>query len=100
MHGYLSRDGIPPGELLVARRNEVKGYGADIVVTDLVPDGRSGFWVLLADGQRISAPRALVTTGLRDELPDIPGLRDRWARDVLHCPTATAMRSATTSSAS
>ncbi len=28
----------------------------------------------------------LVTTGLRDELPDIPGLRDRWARDVLHCP--------------
>jgi thioredoxin reductase len=25
-------------------------------------------------------------TGLRDELPDIPGLADRWARDVLHCP--------------
>ena len=45
-----------------------------------------GFWVLLADGQRISARRLLVTTGLRDELPDIPGLRDRWARDVLHCP--------------
>lgn len=30
--------------------------------------------------------RLLVTTGLTDELPDIPGLRDRWARDVLHCP--------------
>jgi len=28
----------------------------------------------------------VVTTGLSDELPDIPGLRDRWARDVLHCP--------------
>jgi thioredoxin reductase len=27
-----------------------------------------------------------VATGLRDELPDIPGLRERWARDVLHCP--------------
>jgi thioredoxin reductase len=27
-----------------------------------------------------------VTTGLHDELPDIPGLRARWARDVLHCP--------------
>ena len=51
-----------------------------------MPDGRTGFWVLLADGQRISARRLLVTTGLRDELPDIPGLRDRWARDVLHCP--------------
>ena len=37
-------------------------------------------------GRRISARRLLVTTGLHDELPDIPGLRDRWARDVLHCP--------------
>jgi thioredoxin reductase len=42
--------------------------------------------VRLADGRRISARRLLVTTGLRDELPEIPGLRARWARDVLHCP--------------
>jgi thioredoxin reductase len=89
MHGFLSRDGLPPGELLALGRNEVNSYGGDIVAgtaTDLVPDGGSGFWVRLADGQRISARRLLVTTGLRDELPDIPGLRDRWARDVLHCP--------------
>jgi thioredoxin reductase len=89
LHGYLSRDGIPPAELLAAGRHEVRSYGGEIVdgtVTDLVPDSRSGFWVLLAGGQRISARRLLVTTGLRDELPDIPGLRDRWARDVLHCP--------------
>ena len=58
----------------------------DGTVTDLVPDGRDGFWALLAGGRRISARRLLVTTGLRDELPDIPGLRERWARDVLHCP--------------
>jgi thioredoxin reductase len=89
MHGYLSRDGIPPAELLATGRSEVRVYDGDIVagsVTALVPDGQSGFWVLLAGGQRISARRLLVTTGLRDELPDTPGLRDRWARDVLHCP--------------
>jgi thioredoxin reductase len=89
LHGYLSRDGMPPAELLDAGKREVRQYGGDIVtaiVRDLVPDGRSGFWVLLADGQRIPARRLLVTTGLRDELPDIQGLSDRWARDVLHCP--------------
>ncbi len=32
------------------------------------------------------ARRLLVATGLHDELPDVPGLRERWARDVLHCP--------------
>jgi thioredoxin reductase len=89
MHGYLSRDGEPPADLLAAGRTEVRGYGGEIApgtVTALVPNGRTGFWVLLADGRRVSARRLLVTTGLRDELPDIAGLADRWARDVLHCP--------------
>jgi thioredoxin reductase len=89
MHGYLSRDGTPPAELLATGRNEVRGYGGELVegtVAELEPNGPSGFWVILGGGPRISARRLLVTTGLRDELPDIPGLRDRWARDVLHCP--------------
>jgi thioredoxin reductase len=88
MHGFLSRDGLPPGELLAIGRNEVKGYGGEIVndaVTE-VQSGDSGFQVLLSDGQRVSARRLLVATGLRDELPAIAGLSDRWARDVLHCP--------------
>jgi thioredoxin reductase len=89
LHGYLSRDGLPPGELLAAGRNEVRSYGATIcdgLVRDLVRCARSGFTVLLSDGRRVSARRLLVATGLRDELPDIPGLRERWGRDVLHCP--------------
>ena len=89
MHGFLSRDGMPPGALLDIGRDEVRGYGGEVrsgAVTELVPCGPSGFRVLLSDGQRVSARRLLVATGLRDELPDIPGLRDRWARDVLHCP--------------
>ena len=89
MHGFLSRDGMAPGELLAIGRDEVTGYGGTVLggaVTELVRDDTVGFRVLLADRQRLSARRLLVATGLRDELPDIPGLRDRWARDVLHCP--------------
>jgi thioredoxin reductase len=89
MHGFLSRDGLPPAELIAIGRREVIHYGGqfvDGVAADLLPDGHSGFWVLLDGGQRLSARRVLVTTGLRDELPDVPGLRERWARDVLHCP--------------
>ena len=89
MHGFLSRDGMPPGDLLAAGREEVRGYGGTIttgVVSDVVRSQPGRFHVLLADGERVSTRRLLVATGLRDELPDIPGLRDRWARDVLHCP--------------
>jgi thioredoxin reductase len=89
MHGFLSRDGMPPGDLLAAGREEVHRYGGTITigaVTKLVRCRPTGFHVVLANGERVSARRLLVATGLRDELPDIPGLADRWARDVLHCP--------------
>jgi thioredoxin reductase len=80
---------MAPADLLEAGRAEVARYGNEVVtgtVTEIVANGPGGFWVLLDDGQRISTRRLLVTTGLRDELPDVPGLRERWARDVLHCP--------------
>ncbi|WP_283818578.1 NAD(P)/FAD-dependent oxidoreductase [Jatrophihabitans telluris] len=89
MHGFLSRDGFPPAELLTVARAEITGYGGKFVtgtVTDVAPTGTSGFSLSVSDGQPITARRLLVATGLRDELPTIPGLADRWARDVLHCP--------------
>lgn len=89
MHGFLSRDGLPPSDLLTIGRDEIARYGGEIVsgaVVDLQACGTTGFHVSLGDGSRIRTRRLLLATGLRDELPDLPGLADRWARDVLHCP--------------
>jgi thioredoxin reductase len=75
--------------LLATGRAQVAGYGGHLVTgaaTSLtrLPDGV--FEVALADGLAHGARRVLVATGLVDEYPDIPGLRDRWGRDVVHCP--------------
>lgn len=88
VHGFLTRDGMNPAALLEAGRAEVLGYGVEVL------EGRAasaaptddGFVVTLEGGRRVGARRLLVTTGLVDELPDIPGVRERWGRDVLHCP--------------
>ena len=88
VHGFLTRDGMDPAALLETGRDEVRGYGAEVI------DGRvasaeavdGGFTVTLEDGRRVGARRLLVTTGLVDELPDVAGIRERWGRDVLHCP--------------
>jgi thioredoxin reductase len=88
VHGLLGHDGVPPAELLARGRAEVRGYGGHVVVgevTGAVREG-DGFAVTLADGRATRARRLLVATGLADELPDVPGLRERWGRDVLHCP--------------
>jgi thioredoxin reductase len=85
MQGFLSRDGMPPADLLAAGRLEVSGYGVELV-EDQVVGIDTGFIVRLAGGRVLSARRILVATGARDELPDISGARERWGRDLLHCP--------------
>jgi thioredoxin reductase (NADPH) len=87
-HNFLSRDGMPPSELLVVGRAEVLGYGAEIVSATVMQleTTSSGFDVVLDSGVTLTARRLLVATGLVDELPDIPGVQERWGRDVLHCP--------------
>ncbi|QHC26905.1 NAD(P)/FAD-dependent oxidoreductase [Streptomyces sp. GS7] len=117
MHGFLSRDGMPPAALLEVGREELAWYGVQLIngQVDHVEDhGRAaragdqgrgggrgtsgqgmgdrpeglvpGFTVHLAGGPALRARRVLVATGLRDELPGIPGVRERWGRDLLHCP--------------
>ena len=85
MHGYLSRDGMPPAELLAAGRNEVASYGVQII-EDVVARIDPGFTVHRGNGDVLAARRIVVATGIGDELPDIPGVRERWGQDLLHCP--------------
>ena len=88
VHGFLSRDGAAPAELLAAGRGEVESYGGEIASGQVISAFRegSGFVVEVSGGRRVVARRLLLATGLRDELPDVPGLAERWGRDVLHCP--------------
>ncbi|WP_038841247.1 NAD(P)/FAD-dependent oxidoreductase [Salinispora arenicola] len=88
VHGLLAREGVSPTELVERGRAEVRGYGGHVVNGEVAGAAREGdgFTVTLVDGTSVRARRLLVTTGLVDLLPEIPGLRERWGRDVLHCP--------------
>ena len=89
VHNFLSREGTSPGALLEAGRAEVEQYGGQIRTaraTDAEKLADDWFAVTFEDGARVTARRLVVTTGLVDELPELEGLRERWGRDVLHCP--------------
>ena len=88
VHNFLTRDGTTPAELLRLARAEAISYGV-VLVDARVETARQtddGFAVNLASGAVFAGRRLLVTTGLTDELPEVPGLRERWGVDVLHCP--------------
>jgi thioredoxin reductase len=87
VHNFLTRDGTPPEELYAAGRAEVARYGGHVEagkVTSLSRDGE--LFLAEVNGRAVTARRLLVATGLHDELPDVPGLAERWGIDVLHCP--------------
>ncbi|MFF7760069.1 NAD(P)/FAD-dependent oxidoreductase [Streptomyces griseorubiginosus] len=92
MQGFLTRDGMPPAEFLAIGRKEIERYGVELVVdrvvevADRVVEVAEGFAVTLASGRVLRARRLVVATGLKDELPEVPGVAERFGKDVLHCP--------------
>ena len=88
LHGFLSREGLPPEELLAAGREEVREHGGQILQGRAVSARAEGdvFTTRLQDLRQVHSRRLLIASGFEDELPDLPGIRERWGRDVLHCP--------------
>lgn len=88
-HGFFGQDGKTPHDILREAARQVSAYPTVEFIrgeaTAANPvDG--GFTVSLSDGREERAARLVLATGVRDELPPIPGLRERWGRTVLHCP--------------
>jgi thioredoxin reductase len=74
--------------LLARGRAEVTGYGGEVIAGEVgdVSPAPEGFTIKMTNGDGLHARRLLIATGLVDELPEIPGLPERWGREVVHCP--------------
>lgn len=88
VHAFLTRDGMAPADLVAAGRQEARRYGAHLVDGSVVSARpvEGGFVLDLAGGASVTVRRVLITSGLVDELPDVPGVRELWGSDVVHCP--------------
>jgi thioredoxin reductase len=89
IHGFLSRDGIAPRELLRIAREQLRPYETvelrDVEVT--AAECREGrFHVTLADGSSLHSRKLLIATGVVDNVPDIPGFHRLYGTSVFHCP--------------
>lgn len=88
-HGFLGQDGRAPEAIVAEARAQLLAYpnvswrDASVVAGHgRMPD----FMLTLDDGRQVRAERVVLATGVRDLLPDIPGLAERWGRSVFHCP--------------
>ena len=87
--GFLGQDGRAPAAILETARAQVLAYPTAEHRRDEATRAEprdDGFEVALASGTTVRARRLVLATGVVDELPEIPGLRERWGKSVLHCP--------------
>ena len=85
MHNYAGADGVPPGEHRAQARKDLAAYPhvcvLDVAATSVHVDGDA----FVVDEQ-LRASQLVLATGVRDELPDVPGLAELWGTGVAHCP--------------
>ena len=88
MQGVLGQDGIDPRQLVSRGRAEAARYGVEFLegLVERVEDHGRTLTVTTAVGQALWSRALIVATGIDDQLPDIPGLTERWGSSVLHCP--------------
>lgn len=88
-HGFLGQDGRPPEEIAADGRAELMDYPnvtwtvGEATAADSEGDG---FRVTLGSGEVEQGRRLILAGGVRDELPPVDGLAERWGRSVFHCP--------------
>ena len=88
-HGVFALDGQPGSELLKGGRSQLSEYPTATLLhkkATRVSKGGHLFQVEIEDKQRFQCRRLILATGLIDEPPEIPGLRERWGKIIFHCP--------------
>ncbi|AGB42660.1 thioredoxin reductase [Mesorhizobium australicum WSM2073] len=89
-HGFLGQDGRTPGAILDDARRQLLAYPTARLATaradKAIANSSSDFEITTDGGETFGAARLVLATGVRDILPEVPGLAEQWGRTVLHCP--------------
>ena len=88
-HGFLGQDGRAPAAIMRDAQCQLLRYSTVEILSGEALAARTigdGFAIELAGGSERLAKRLILATGVSDELPALPGMRERWGGTVLHCP--------------
>lgn len=88
-HNFLTQDGVPPALIAAISKKQVLQYETVHIAEDSAVTGTTfsgGFLVQTSGGKTFSARKLIFASGIKDRLPDIPGLQECWGKSVIHCP--------------
>ncbi|MBW6421114.1 NAD(P)/FAD-dependent oxidoreductase [Rhizobium sp. XQZ8] len=87
-HGFLTQDGEDPAVIATKAWTQLIAYPTVQWRDGRVDDAAktdTGFSVS-AGGRTFTAKALVLATGVKDNLPAVEGLQERWGKSVYHCP--------------
>ena len=88
VHGFISREGCAPAELLALTRSQLEPYNVTVREGTAMTIERTGdeFRVMLLDESKARSRKILLATGVVDNLPCWEGIDQFYGTSVHHCP--------------
>ncbi|WP_207283669.1 NAD(P)/FAD-dependent oxidoreductase [Pseudomonas sp. FW300-N2F2] len=88
-HGLLGHDHKPPLEILAEARQQLARYPTIQLVTaraESVSGAIDDFSVLTGEGETLRARRLILSYGVADQMPELPGFAEGWGTSIVPCP--------------
>ncbi|WP_171406326.1 NAD(P)/FAD-dependent oxidoreductase [Acinetobacter cumulans] len=87
-HNFLTQDGRSPSAIAEEAKAQLEKYSTISWLAETVTDVKvlDGKYLIVAGNQHIQAEKMIIATGVRDELPQVNGLAERWGQSIYHCP--------------
>src|SRR5919107_1344310 len=88
-HGFITRDGTNPGEFRQIAHDELSRYPSIEFkhgeVTSVTKNEMS-FDLTASDGEKFKSKTVIISTGLKDVLPDIDNISKFYGKSLFNCP--------------
>lgn len=88
-HGLLGHDHKPPLDILAEARQQLARYPT-VKLVNARADGISGtidnFSVLSSNDESLGARRLILSYGVVDQMPAVPGFAENWGTSIVPCP--------------
>ncbi|MED1559133.1 NAD(P)/FAD-dependent oxidoreductase [Bacillus paramycoides] len=89
-HGFITRDGIKPEEFKELGLNDLKKYPSvhyyEKTVSTITKRSTGLFEIVTLDDTKYLAERVLLATGIQEEFPSIPDVREFYGKSLFSCP--------------
>lgn len=86
VNGFITQDNVSPEELRTRARKDLEKYDIKIINSHVHNIRREeNYFIIEYEAYTVKAKTVILATGLKDQLPEIEGLKEAYGKRIFHC---------------